>query len=39
MFWVYILENAGSKFYIGQTDEPQARLPQNFQRLRRWVVS
>ena len=26
MFWVYILENAGSKFYIGQTDDLQARL-------------
>jgi len=26
LFWVYILENAESTFYIGQTDDLQARL-------------
>jgi len=26
MFWVYILENPGSKFYIGQTEDLPARL-------------
>ncbi len=26
MFWVYILENPESKFYIGQTGDLQARL-------------
>jgi putative endonuclease len=26
MFWVYILQNPGAKFYIGQTDDLTARL-------------
>ncbi len=25
-FWVYILENAAGKFYIGSTDDPDRRL-------------
>jgi hypothetical protein len=26
MFWVYILENARGKFYVGQTENPDQRL-------------
>ena len=26
MFWVYILENAAGRFYIGQTDDVSRRL-------------
>jgi putative endonuclease len=26
MFWVYILQNPEAKYYIGQTDDLQARL-------------
>ena len=26
MFWVYVLRNPKGKFYIGQTDNPPARL-------------
>ena len=26
MYWVYILQNPASKFYIGQTDDPEVRL-------------
>ena len=26
MFWVYILQNPKGRFYIGQTDDLQARL-------------
>ena len=26
MYWVYVLQNPGGKFYVGQTDDLSARL-------------
>jgi len=31
MFWVYILQNPAGRFYIGQTDDLEARFYEHIQ--------